>query len=281
MMRIPFSYGTNLPQAGNLSVAHWEGSGEIGVSGFKLALRQSDPGWRDNWRQHGDRFLKQTRKTGVPILFIVDELPDMLLNLSQQDAALLREFLAWFRAQRLNPAPAQRYHPLAGLAAQSIWQARLTRSDRWISSTTLKTIPLPPLTDDDIRVFVREMLSGRGVQFQEGAPQRLVSRLGRPIPLFMQMATQDLYRLWKRERREIVASDVDAIFEALIVGPGARTRLQHYYSRIRQYYTDLKRSIAYALLGQISMCESGLGRAALLRETDRLLMGSGIELPSL
>ena len=81
--------------------------GEIGVGGFKLALRQSDPGWRENWRQHGDRFLKQARKTGVPILFIVDELPDMLLNLSQKDAALLREFLAWFRTQRLNPAPAR------------------------------------------------------------------------------------------------------------------------------------------------------------------------------
>ena len=96
----------------------------------------------------------------------------------------------------------------------------------------------------------------------------------------MQMATQDLYRLWKKEQRGIVASDVDTIFEALIISPGARTRLQHYYSRIRQYYTDPKRSIAYALLGQISVCESGLGRAALLQETDRLLVGSGIELPS-
>jgi len=93
------------------------------------------------------------------------------------------------------------------------------------------------------------------------------------------MATQDLYRLWKKEQRRIVASDVDAIFEALIIGPGSRTRLQHFYSRIRQYYADPKRSIAYALLGQISVCESGLGRAALLQETDRLLVGSGIELP--
>ena len=80
---------------------------EIGVGGFKLALRQSDPGWRENWRQHGDTFLTQARKTRVPIVFIVDELPDMLLNLSRENEALLREFLAWFRTQRLNPAPAR------------------------------------------------------------------------------------------------------------------------------------------------------------------------------
>ena len=80
---------------------------EIGVGGFKIALRGGDPDWRANWRQHGDTFLAQARGTGVPILLIVDEFPDMLLNLSRADGALLREFLAWFRTQRQNPAPAR------------------------------------------------------------------------------------------------------------------------------------------------------------------------------
>ena len=172
---------------------------EIGVGGFKLALRQSDPGWRENWRQHGDTFLTQARKTRVPIVFIVDELPDML--------------------------------------------------------------------------------SGRGVRFETDVVQRLIARLGRPIPLFMQMATQDLYRLWKNEQRKIVATDVDTLFDALIVSSGARTRLQHFYSRIRQYYAEPKRSIAYALLSQISVSESGLGRVALMQETDRLLLERGLEFP--
>jgi len=44
---------------------------EVGVGSFKLALRRSDPDWRTNWRQHGDRFLAQARKTSVPILFII------------------------------------------------------------------------------------------------------------------------------------------------------------------------------------------------------------------
>ena len=69
---------------------------EIGVGGFKLALRQSDPDWRENWRQHGDTFLMQARKTRVPIVFIVDELPDMLLNLSRENETLLREFSPGF-----------------------------------------------------------------------------------------------------------------------------------------------------------------------------------------
>ena len=117
------------------------------------------------------------------------------------------------------------------------------------------------------------MLGGRGVPFDGEVPQRLIARLGRPIPLFMQMATQDLYRLWKREERRIVAADVDTVFEAMIVGSAARTRLQHYHSRIRRYYAEPKRSVAHAVLGQISVSGSGLGRATLLQETERALVG--------
>ncbi len=252
---------------------------EIGVGEFKLALRESDPNWRENWRQHGDTFLQQARNMNIPILFIVDELPDMLLNLSRKDAVLLREFLAWFRTQRLNPAPAK--DAIRWLVGGSVNLAgTLDALGQVDLINDLEDVPLPQLTDGDIEVFVNEMLSGRGVPYDEAVPRQMSVRLGRPIPLFMQMATQDLYRLWKKEQRKIFAADVDAIFDALIVSSGARTRLQHYYSRIQQYYTDPKRSIAYALLGQISVSESGLKRASLLQETDRLLVDSGIELPA-
>ena len=205
---------------------------EIGVGGFKLALRQSDPDWRENWRQHGDTFLTQARKTRVPIVFIVDELPDMLLNLSRENEALLREFLAWFRTQRLNPAPAR--DSIRWLVGGSVNLAGTLDALGLVDLINdLEDIRLPPLTGDDIEAFVQDMLSGRCVRFEKDVAQRLIARLGRPIPLFMQMAIQDLYRLWKNEQRKIISADVDTIFDALIVSSGARTRLQHFYSRIR------------------------------------------------
>ena len=144
----------------------------------------------------------------------------------------------------------------------------------------LEDVSLPPLTDGDIEAFVKEMLSGRGVPFDDDVPQRLSARLGSPIPFFMQMATQNLYRSWKREQRRIAAADVDAVFDAMVVGSAARTRLQQFHSRINQYYADPKRSLAHALLGQISVSESGLRRATLLQETERLLTELGVTLPA-
>ena len=249
----------------------------IGVGGFKIALRRSDPDWRENWRQHGDAFLDQARKTGVPILFIVDEFPDMLINLSRGNVALLREFLAWFRTQRLSPAPAR--DSVRWLVGGSVNLAGTLDAFGLVDLINdLEDVSLPPLTDGDIETFVTEMLSGRGVPFDDGVARRLIARLGRPIPLFMQMATQDLYRLWKREQRRIVATDVDTVFGALIVGSAARTRLQHFHSRIGQYYADPNRSIAHALLGQISVSTSGLRRATLLQETERALADLGVTL---
>ena len=250
---------------------------EVGVSGFKLALRRSDPDWRENWRQHGDTFLAQARDTGVSILFIIDEFPDMLLNLSREDEALLREFLAWFRTQRQNPAPAR--DSIRWLVGGSVNLAGTLDALGLVDLINdLEDVSLPPLTDGDVEAFVTEMLSGRDVPFDEDVARRLIALLGRPIPLFMQMATQDLYRLWKRERREIVATDVDTVFDTMIVGSAARTRLQHFHSRIRQYYADPRRSLAYALLGQISASDSGLRRATLLQETERALADLGLTL---
>ena len=125
------------------------------------------------------------------------------------------------------------------------------------------------------------MLSGRNVAFDGEVPKRLIARLGRPIPLFMQMATLELYRLWKREQRRIVAADVDAVFEGMIVGSAARTRLQHFHSRIGRYYAEPKHLLAHALLGQISMSGSGLRRTTLLQETERVLSDLGATLPPL
>ena len=250
---------------------------EIGAGGFKLALRQSDPDWHESWRQHGDTLLAQARNTGVPILFVIDEFPDMLLNLSRENEALLREFLAWFRTQRLSPAPKR--DSIRWLVGGSVNLAGTLDTLGLVDLINdLEDISLPPLTERDIETFVTDMLTGRDVPFEDDVARRLIARLGRPIPLFMQMATQDLYRLWKREQREIVATDVDTVFDTMIVGSAARTRLQHFHSRIRQYYADPKRSLAYALLGQISASDSGLRRATLLQETERALADLGLTL---
>ena len=144
----------------------------------------------------------------------------------------------------------------------------------------LEPVPLPVLSREEVIDFVRTMLGRRGARFGQGVPGHVAGRLGRPIPLFMQMVTQDLYRSWKREQRELAEADVDAAFDSLVISTAARDKLQHYYSRIGQYYEGPMAPAAHALLDRISLSEDGLRRNLLLQEFERILTDEGLELPA-
>lgn len=260
--------------------------GKVEYGGFKIALRESDPNWRDNWRQHGDRFLQQIRKHKQRVLLVIDELPDMLLNLQQEDSKLLGEFLAWWRSQRQDPHPKD--DVVRWLIGGSVNLKGTLDSLGYVDRVNdLEDVPLPPLTESQVADFVEEMLVGRAVVFDDSLPKRLVERLGRPIPLFMQMATQDLYRLWKRQRKAVKATDlkltaehVDQVFDELVKSSAAQDKLQHYYSRIDRYYAEPSLSAAYELLAKLSVTQGSLNRSNLAQEFDRVLDESGQDMPS-
>lgn len=252
---------------------------EIEFGEFKVGLRNIDPNWRDNWRQHGDKLLDQIRRQEAPVLLIVDELPDMLFNLKRENLALLREFLAWFRAQRQDPHPSQdRARWLIGGSVNL--SGTLDALGLVDLINDLDDIPLPVLTDARVVEFVQLMLDKRGVDFEATVPEQLCTQLGRPIPLFMQMATQELYRSWKKAPRKLMSTDVDQVFAQLVVSTAARDKLQHYYSRIAKYYEEPRLSAAHTLLGQLSLSANGLSRAKLLQEFERHLADAGQTIPA-
>ncbi len=127
--------------------------------------------------------------------------------------------------------------------------------------------------------FVRRMLTDRNVEMAAEVPAKVAGRLGRPIPMFMQMLTQDLYRIWKRTETRLSVSDVDSAFDELIGSSSARDKLQHYYSRIARYYDEPKRSAAHALLDQLSVTADGLAREAMRGIFERIVHDQGTDLP--
>lgn len=260
---------------------------EVGAGGFKIALRESDPNWRDNWRQHGTQFLQQIRGHDQRVLLVIDELPDMLLNLRREEEGekLLREFLAWWRSQRQKPHPKK--DVVRWLIGGSVNLAGTLDSLGMVDHINdLEDVALPPLTEAHVIEFVHEMLIARDVKFDGSLPTRMLERLGRPIPLFMQMATQELYRRWKRRpdggdtvNPPLTAEDVDLVFDDLVKSSAAQDKLQHYYSRIARYYTEPRLSAAYELLNKISLTPDGLSRDVLFQEFDRVIQQAGLKLP--
>lgn len=251
---------------------------DVGASGFKVTLKESDPNWKDSWRKHGDAFLKQLRNNSQRVLLVIDELPDMLLNINRSEQKLLREFLGWWRTARIKPNPKK--DVVRWLVGGSVnLSGTLDQLGMVDLINDFNDIGLPELTSDQVVEFVEEMLGKRDVTFDKSVPTTVAELLGRPIPLFLQMITQELYRLWKRrpDRPALTREDVEQVFADFIKSSAAKDKLQHFYSRIQRYYPSPNDEAAYELLRQLSLCEDGLARKALQGEFGRVIAERGGE----
>ncbi len=250
----------------------------VEFSSLKVAIRESDKELRTQWKERLDDLLVRMRKTECGILVILDELPDMLLAMQDGDHSVLREFLGWFRRQRTSPIPAE--DNVRWLIGGSInLLATLDTMGLVDRMNDPATVQLPVFTPEQVAEFVATMLGGQGCPFAPDVPVAVASLLGRPIPLFLQMVTQELYRTWRREQREVGAEDVAGVFRTLVASPEARDKLQHYHSRIAHYYGESTEA-AYALLGELSLSEDGVARRRLRQKFDELLFAAGTERPA-
>lgn len=245
---------------------------------LKVALRESDAELSAKWKERLDDLLDRIRKTERRVLIILDELPDMLLAMQKNDAELLREFLGWFRRQRLTPKPSQeRIRWLIGGSVNLT--ATLDAIGLLDRMNDPMILPLPVFTDKQVAEFVRIMLGGQGCAFGNTVPKEVAKRLGRPIPLFLQMATQELYRIARREKRKVTVADVSKVFGALVVSIEARDKLQHYYSRVARYYGALA-TPAHALLNTLCLSSEAVSRRALKVKFEKIRHDEGIAQPA-
>ena len=249
----------------------------VEVSSLKVAIRDNDKELANKWRDRLDDLLARIRVVDCKVLIILDELPDMLLAMKKEDQNLLMEFLGWFRKQRLNPMPSR--DSIRWLIGGSInLMGTLDAMGLVDRMNDPEVVQLPIFTPEQVGEFVGTMLSGQGCIFNADVPAEVAKQLGRPIPLFMQMATQELYRIWRKEEHELTVDDVTLVFNNLVTSPEARDKLQHYHSRIAHYY-DGSTDPAYALLNILSLSENGASRKLLRQKYDELQFAAGIEKP--
>lgn len=241
---------------------------EIEYGEVKTKFRENVKDYREQWRTHGEALFRQLRSLNRPILIIVDELPDMLINLKQENPGLLRDFLSWFRDKRCDPQPKKdsvRWL-LGGSINLSSTLDGMALLDR---INDLEDITLPDLTATQIETFVAGMMGARGVPFEKKVPVRLRELLGRPIPLFLQMLTQDLYRSWRLNPRKLKPADVEAEFDRFITSTAAQDKLQHYYTRLAKYYEEPALTQAHEVLNHLCQAdETGTSRSALMHLVD-------------
>lgn len=223
---------------------------------IKVALRRSED-LSKNWRLRLDELMERVYSSKRRSLFIIDEFPDMLNAMRAESREECAGFLHWFRKTR-EQSLRKNVRWLVGGSVNLI--AALDRDNSVNLINDLKVEILEPFTEDEVWRFVTIMFDRYGVVYDQVVIPHMLELLGSPIPFFLQMLAEELYRHWKRQKRRLSSEDVTFIFQKVLLGETARDKLQHYRSRIDVHYPEEDRDSARRLLNHISLSENGVRR---------------------
>jgi hypothetical protein len=171
-------------------------------------------------------------------------------------------FLHWFRNIRIKSLETDVRWLVGGSVNLT---ASLDQQGKVKLINDLKVEPLDPFSKDEVNKFVTDMLLKHKVIFDDSVAPQVWELLGEPIPFFLQMLTQEIYRKWKRNRSETITADaVTEVFNKALLGEMARDKLQHYRTRIDTHYHEDERDAVCYLLSKLSISDNGISRGSLL-----------------
>ncbi len=231
----------------------WQFLGEIwgrlegvAISEFKVTLRKADD-WQANWKQRGNELIDAINISDRKILFIIDELPDMILAMEKENTEQTISFLHFFRAIRMHNT---KVRWLIGGSVNI--RGTLQRMGQSKLINDLNTMFLPPFSETEVKNFVEQMFFERAVQFEADSIERMLILLGKPVTLYLQIFTKELYKYYKNMKTKITEEVVDIVFNEALLGEIARDKLQHNFDRINSYYPETEKEPAHKILAEIS-----------------------------
>ncbi len=240
---------------------------EIDFLEFKIKLRQTTD-WEECWKELAQQLFEKITVIDEPVLFIIDELPDMLSAMAEYSLGELKTFLHLFRKMRIDSQNKGKIRWLLGGSVNI--RGTLDGLGLLKSINDLKTESLPIIQEHEVIDFVGMMLTSREVQYDESLIPKICSLLGDPIPYFLQLFTQELYRYWRREKPDLLtARHAEIVFRHALLGEAAHDKLQHYYTRIQIYYPHEEQEAAYSLLDALALSDDGVSEQGLFNQYQR------------
>jgi hypothetical protein len=216
---------------------------------IKEALRK-ELDWSTHWEDQAGQLINGIRKLNQPILFIIDELPDMFLRMQKHSPNQLDAFLHWFRVVREIPNCPIRW--VVGGSTNMI--AALDKVGHTKLINDFYHMVLPPFSLKEVENFILKVFSEQAVKFDAKVIPRVQELLGQSIPFFLQLMTSELIARWKQDPdTALTKATVDEVFEKELLGLRMLGHLQHYHARIEVYFPEIDRDAVYDILSFLAI----------------------------
>ena len=229
---------------------------EVGVDQFKIKLRDA---LGEKWKTLSGRLIREMEKADGKVIFIIDEFPQMIENVSKaQGQSTARSLLAWFRSLRMRQKDELRRFRfiLAGSTGIDVVLRKLQSADKL---NDFFRLPVEPLSEHDGRELLRRLADSYQLQFKPEAVDRLLHLIGAPVPYFIHLFVSQILLEPDLKDSLLTPENVEAVFSKRLTGPSCRAYLEYFRQRLKRYEPALERA-ASAILQHIA--DSRHGRVA-------------------
>ena len=227
---------------------------EVGWEDFKIKLRKR---LATDWQEEGQGLIELLKGSNTKTILIVDELPLFLNQMAKQNDGLAREFLSWLRSLRQTPDLHDQIRWVIGgsIGIEKVLR-RIGAGTKEIND--LERIHVREFSEDEAREFIKAFLRSAGVQrIPKKTLDKFLQVIGIPIPFFIQILVRETINEMERQNKRTISEEmIERAYEEGVLAAYNRTYFEHYYERLREYYTPESANVAKALLTEIAHRDS-------------------------
>lgn len=219
---------------------------------FECAKVKFKDAIREDWRDAARRMLLELEKAEETVVFLFDELPAMLdLLIEKQGAEIARDFLAWFRAIRMNQKDVLRRHRFMVAGSVGIDQIlrKLGAADKLVDFARLT---VEPIDDQCAQRLAEDLASHFELTWDSDFASDLFKMIGAPVPYFIHIFFSQLGQLPQAQKRAISIMTLERVYQDRVLGATCKYYFDHYSSRLIKRYGMTGEKSAKAILRAVA-----------------------------
>jgi hypothetical protein len=190
-----------------------------------------------DWRAKGDRLLDYLAGSDRQVIIFLDEIAILVnrmlkgsdFNITPERLREVDAFMSWLRENSIRHKGNLRLVLTGSIGIEPI----LRQAGLSATLNTFVSFDLPPWDAETAAQCLEALANQYGINFQEGAVERMVEKLGCGIPHHVQIFFDKIYTECKIHNQAVVTADsVDQVYQTKMLGVRGHAELSHLEERL-------------------------------------------------
>lgn len=221
---------------------------EVELFDVKLKLREE---MKPQWQEVGRQVFRRVGAAGHPVLFILDEFPMMIDRMARtpEKREEARILLNWLRALRQSPETGGVRFLIAGSIGIEAVLTELGEIRAINDFHALKLDPFPPAVAD---AFLQALAATEGVPLSAECREKMLGLVGILVPYFLQILFSEVSKAHLLTGEPVTPDMIARLYRDKVLGVDCKSYFDHYYGRLRDYYTPQEEKAVKRLLREMA-----------------------------